>query len=612
MLTLLGVSTVPMFAQTKSALSTSAPTIFDACYVRGTGTVYRINAPGLRLVSCARTDFPMPWTDGAGAVRSGDAAGGDLNGTFPNPLVVGLRGRLIDATAPTDGQVLRFDAPSSTWMAATLSGGGGVTDHGALTGLTDDDHPQYLLTEGVRASTGGFAVAGTFGSGSIPTTGYGVRLMWYPGKAAFRVGAVVGDVWDDANVGSYSIGLGQDVRARGQNATALGSSTNATGTASTALGDGTTASGERSTAMGFISNASGDRSTALGAGTTASGTGSTALGWATLAGGDYATAMGYNTRAMSGFSIAMGSDVTASGGSSTAMGSTTRAIGTSSTAMGDRSVAEGLVSTAMGAATTASASFSTAIGYHTTASGDASTALGWTTSASGQVATAMGQQSVASGAASTAIGYATTASGDNAVAMGDNTTADGASSTAMGSRASTNGQAGAFVYGDWSTQTLLLAPAPNSFSVRASGGTIFYSNSGMTSGVTLAPGAGAWATVSDRNRKRDFQNVDGEVVLARISTMPVPSWSYLSQDSSVRHLGPTAQDFYAAFGLGESALTITTTDIDGVNLLAAQALERRTRDLRDQLAKRDREIAELRGQLAELLQRLERLESSRR
>ena len=37
---------------------------------------------------------------------------------------------------------------------ATVSGGGGVSDHGALTGLSDDDHTQYILEDGTRAFTG--------------------------------------------------------------------------------------------------------------------------------------------------------------------------------------------------------------------------------------------------------------------------------------------------------------------------------------------------------------------------------------------------------------------------------------------------------------------------
>lgn len=38
--------------------------------------------------------------------------------------------------------------------AAPSGGGAGVSDHGALTGLSDDDHTQYLLATGARALTG--------------------------------------------------------------------------------------------------------------------------------------------------------------------------------------------------------------------------------------------------------------------------------------------------------------------------------------------------------------------------------------------------------------------------------------------------------------------------
>ena len=47
----------------------------------------------------------------------------------------------------------------SAATAIVSGGGGGATDHGALTGLTDDDHPQYLRTDGGRTLTGNLAVA---------------------------------------------------------------------------------------------------------------------------------------------------------------------------------------------------------------------------------------------------------------------------------------------------------------------------------------------------------------------------------------------------------------------------------------------------------------------
>ena len=66
-----------------------------------------------------------------------------------------------------------------------------------------------------------------------------------------------------------------------------------------------------------------------------------------------------------------------------------------------------------------------------------------------------------------------------------------------------------------------------------------------------------------------------------------------------------AQDFYAAFGLGQSDLTITTSDISGVNMLAIQTLEARTRDLDETRA----ELAETRRRLAALEAALARLEA---
>jgi len=228
--------------------------------------------------------------------------------------------------------------------------------------------------------------------------------------------------------------------------------------------------------------------------------------------------------------------------------------------------------------------------------GQASIAMNDGTIASGRASTAMGSKTTASGDLSTALGERTTASGFVSTAIGSYTTASGAFTTAMGALASTNDQHGAFVYGDASTLpggSVVQATAPNQFVVRAAGGTIFYSSRDLASGVSLAPGAGAWASVSDVRRKENFREVDGESVLGRIARMPVREWNYRTQAASIRHLGPTAQDFRAAFGLGESDTTITTTDIDGINLLAVQALERRTRE-------QAREIEALRAELAAL------------
>jgi hypothetical protein len=63
-------------------------------------------------------------------------------------------------------------------------------------------------------------------------------------------------------------------------------------------------------------------------------------------------------------------------------------------------------------------------------------------------------------------------------------------------------------------------------------------------------------------------------------------------------LGPTAQDFHAAFHLGDDDKTIATVDEAGVALLAIQALERRTREQASEIAALRAELAALRADLA--------------
>jgi len=312
---------------------------------------------------------------------------------------------------------------------------------------------------------------------------------------------------------------------------------------------------------------------------------------------------------------------------SVAMGNGTTASGYASTAMGNGTTASGFASTAMGSATTASAQNSTAMGGGTTASADASTAMGNGTTASGYASTAMGTGTTASGYASTAMGILATASSYYSIAMGDNTTASGENSTAMGRRASTNGHRGSFVYGDRSSTSNVQNTAENQFMVRAAGGTVFYTNADLEAGVSLAPNAGAWANLSDRARKEGFRDLDGEAVLQKIAAMPIPEWNYRAQGAATRHVGPMAQDFRAAFGLGEDDLTITTSDISGINMLAVQALERRTadleevraelqaaraelRDTRDAMGEARAEIAALRTDRAAAEQRMARLEAA--
>ena len=122
------------------------------------------------------------------------------------------------------------------------------------------------------------------------------------------------------------------------------------------------------------------------------------------------------------------------------------------------------------------------------------------------------------------------------------------------------------------------------FIAYAPGGATIFSNAARTMGAQLAPNSGSWSFASDRNRKRDIVPVDGEVVLRRLRDLPISSWSYTAQGTGVRHVGPTAQDFHAAFGLGESDTTISVVDAAGIALAAVKALEERTRAMEARIA----------------------------
>jgi hypothetical protein len=169
-------------------------------------------------------------------------------------------------------------------------------------------------------SDGGFYLGGTFGLGLIPKSATGAQLMWYPRKAAFRVGSATTQ-WQDANIGNYSIGIGANTTASNDYSTAIGRETFATGATSIAIGYRDTASGQYAIALGGFTSAGGGTAIAMGSYTTASGANSTAMGYNTVAGGQYSTAIGHYSYATGLGSISIGYRDTASGGFSFALGS---------------------------------------------------------------------------------------------------------------------------------------------------------------------------------------------------------------------------------------------------------------------------------------------------
>jgi hypothetical protein len=115
---------------------------------------------------------------------------------------------------------------------------------------------------------------------------------------------------------------------------------------------------------------------------------------------------------------------------------------------------------------------------------------------------------------------------------------------------------------------------------------------------------GTVVSSSDRNVKQDFQPVDSRSVLEKVSQLPVETWAY-KNDPGTKHLGPMAQDFYAAFGTGADDRHIAVVDEGGVALAAIQGLNQKVEDSSQNSEVR---IQKLETENAELKQRLAALE----
>lgn len=169
---------------------------------------------------------------------------------------------------------------------------------------------------------------------------------------------------------------------------------------------------------------------------------------------------------------------------------------------------------------------------------------------------------------------------------------------------------GAFVFAD-ASEFIFASSAPNEFAVRATGGVRFVTaldgNGEPLVGVRLGAGGGAWESLSDRNAKTLVVPVDGRHVLAALSSLPVSLWRYKGQD--VWHMGPMAQDFYAAFGLGRDERYIGTLDADGVALAAIQGLSQILEEKDLKMAALQAETAAQENRLANLEARLAALEN---
>ena len=134
---------------------------------------------------------------------------------------------------------------------------------------------------------------------------------------------------------------------------------------------------------------------------------------------------------------------------------------------------------------------------------------------------------------------------------------------------------------------------------------------GTTQTATYLPGtvyANGVALTSDRNVKKDFNPVNPQEILARISTLPITEWQYKVDSDGIKHIGPMAQDFHAAFGLnGGDDRHISTVDEGGVALVAIQGLNQKVDAGRRQLQAENTELKRQNDLLEKRIERLEQL-----
>jgi len=500
----------------------------------------------------------------AGAFVWADATSADFASTANNQFAVRASGGVVFTS--TLGAMLRLEPNShspiiigghsensATSEGATISGGGApgggnsVTNNygtvgGGYSNAVSGDSATIGGGKGNSAGGGGSVVGGGGGNTASEegaTVGGGMG-NWATGLRS----TVAGGNANSANAAYSTIGGGTGNEASGLHSTVAGGNGSAAGAPFSTVGGGyeNQATGERSTVAGGRGNIASAYSATVGGG---QGNDASATR-ATIAGGQDNTAEGtYN-------SIGGGQNNATRGSYATIGGGNTNAISISGISAtiggGQNNEANNMYATVGG-------------GYYNTASGNRATVPG-----------------------------------------GAQNTAQGDYSFAAGRRAQANNP-GCFVWGD-STDADVLCSNNNRFIARASGGVYLYSNSTLTTGVYLAAGASTWTPISavpsDRNLKENFTPVDGRDVLQRLANIPISAWNYKADGEAILHMGPMAQDFYAAFGLGENDVTIGTVDADGVALAALQGAYQLLEEKDVQIAAQQEQIDDLESRVAAL------------
>jgi len=115
-------------------------------------------------------------------------------------------------------------------------------------------------------------------------------------------------------------------------------------------------------------------------------------------------------------------------------------------------------------------------------------------------------------------------------------------------------------------------------------------------GIGTGIGGVGTGMISDRNLKENLSTVDTKSVLDKVASLPIQTWNYKDQGEAIRHIGPMAQDFAGAFGVGEDDRRINMVDANGVTLASIQALYQITLQQSEQIKALQQELAKLQAE----------------
>ncbi|MBL0357149.1 MAG: hypothetical protein IPP72_09805 [Chitinophagaceae bacterium] len=312
--------------------------------------------------------------------------------------------RIAIAPAPTANGLIVFDTDSSAYMFWTgiswkkmgsddgnwikngnniYNGNTGRVGIGTNTPLAR----LHVADSAVLFGSSTFNISGI--TDLPPVQGSGVRMMWYPQRAAFRVGVVddgsfLGNppgtydnkIWDRDSIGIYSFAAGYNSKAKGQGDVVMGLQNESTGGGSAVFGLNNKSYGFANFSMGYGNQAYGNYNTSFGQNNITSG--------------NYTLAIGKNNLVNdSGIVIGSGNLLTGSYGN---------------IALGNYNQPNGVYTTTIGFGNKAGEIFSFAAGFNSTALRQGTVAIGMNNYASGEFSSAFGYSNIVNSPGGTVVG----------------------------------------------------------------------------------------------------------------------------------------------------------------------------------------------------------------